>query len=205
MVLGEGMALLCRECLAAGNLPTTLGEWRRLRHRREVEALGWTLTDDAYPGALPSFGPGCPIEFDPSSGKRTRRGRSSADAHDEVDIRPLLPDVQDDMIIDLASLILTELLRSSATEVRVERNETRVQVLYRLDGLLNAAMQPPVHLGRRIVACFRLLAGVGVPRRARVQEKGIVLTTARRRKLRLHLAFVPHASGENVVVTRKKR
>ena len=136
--------------------------------------------------------------------RRPRAARSGR-ADDEIDVRPLLPDVRDDTVIDLAGMILSELLRASATEVHIERNEKRVQVLYRIDGLLTSAMDPPLHLGHRLVACFRLLAGVRVPRRPKVQEAELVLTTKRRRKVRLRVRFNPHPGGENVVVARETR
>ena len=121
---------------------------------------------------------------------------------DEIDIGPLLDDVRDDTILNLVNLILSELIRSSATEVHIERNAKQVQVLYRIDGLLHVAMQPPRQLGHRLIACFRLLGNLRSPRKPKKQEATVRLRTRRGNSAELHLFFRPHASGEILVVTR---
>ena len=123
---------------------------------------------------------------------------------DEIDIRALVPDLQDGTIVNLVNLILSELARSPATEVRIERNKTRVQVLYRIDGLLNAAMQPPGHLGQRLTDCFRLLARLSVPKAPEVQFGLFKIVSREGRRFTLHVEIRPHRSGENLTVIREE-
>lgn len=120
---------------------------------------------------------------------------------DEVEISRLIPEVIDEPIIKLVNLILSELSRTMASEVHIERNTRQVQVLYRIDGLLSHAMMPPVRLGHRLIACFRLLGKQPHPEPPQAQKTVVDLITKRGFKFKIHLSFKPHLSGENLVIT----
>ena len=107
--------------------------------------------------------------------------------------------IQDVGTTDILTLIIGASLRTNASDIHVEAEETKVKFRFRIDGLLRDAADLPRDTWKQIIARLKLLSGVkinveDVPQDGRIT---IYLSTE---KIDIRVSFLPTAFGESVVM-----
>jgi type II secretory ATPase GspE/PulE/Tfp pilus assembly ATPase PilB-like protein len=88
---------------------------------------------------------------------------------------------------------------AGASDIHLEATRDGLSVRFRLDGVLNAAPEPPTELHHAVVSRIKLLAELDIAERRRPQD-GRVRVRLESRELDLRVSTVPTMHGESVVL-----
>ncbi len=102
-------------------------------------------------------------------------------------------------VVRLVNLIITEALRTYASDVHIEAAESDVRVRNRVDGLLRDVMTLPKWLHAGLVSRVKILAGLDISERRRSQD-GHMGVHFRQRRIDLRISTLPTRDGEKVVM-----
>ena len=99
----------------------------------------------------------------------------------------------------LVDALLFDALHKSASDVHIHPYPDRLQVRYRVDGVLFDAYRPPAFLQDQIVGRVKVLAGMDVAEK-RLPQDGRTSVTVGDRQLDLRVSTLPTTCGERVVI-----
>lgn len=100
---------------------------------------------------------------------------------------------------DVLTLIIGASLRTNASDIHVEAEETKVKFRFRIDGLLRDAADLPRDTWKQIIARLKLLSGVKINVEDVPQDGRITIYLASE-KIDIRVSFLPTAFGESVVM-----
>lgn len=100
---------------------------------------------------------------------------------------------------DILTLIIGASLRTNASDIHVEAEESKVKFRFRIDGLLRDAADLPREAWKQIIARLKLLAGVKINVEDIPQDGRITIYLATE-KIDIRVSFLPTAFGESVVM-----
>src|SRR6266516_1119942 len=104
-----------------------------------------------------------------------------------------------DAELPLDDLLLLEALESAASDVHLEGYADGLRVRYRVDGVLQDAPTPPVHLKPAIVSRLKIMADLDIAER-RVPQDGRIRLKLQDRQVDVRVSTVPTLHGESVVL-----
>jgi type II secretory ATPase GspE/PulE/Tfp pilus assembly ATPase PilB-like protein len=109
--------------------------------------------------------------------------------------------VQDASVIKLVNQILTEAIVSRATDIHIEVFRDRVEVRYRIDGILYKMRFPEEikYLHQAIIARIKIMSSLNIVER-RLPQDGRAIVKLNDRQVDLRISIIPVAYGENVVI-----
>ncbi|MCI0479546.1 GspE/PulE family protein [Candidatus Uhrbacteria bacterium] len=116
-----------------------------------------------------------------------------------TDFRQLQERIGKASTTDIITLILGAALKSGASDVHIEAEETDVKVRLRLDGLLQDAAKLPREAWKQMISRLKLLAGTKINVEGVPQDGRITLYLAAE-KIDIRVSFLPTAFGESVVM-----
>ena len=111
----------------------------------------------------------------------------------------LLEQEDDAPIIRLINAILTEAVKTSASDVHIETYETRLVVRFRVDGVLREVVQPKRALAPLLVSRIKVMAKLDIAEK-RVPQDGRIGLRVGGREIDLRVSTMPSSSGERVVL-----
>lgn len=102
-------------------------------------------------------------------------------------------------VIRMVNLILTEGVRSDASDVHINPEHTTIQVRYRIQGLLRKASDVPKNMGPAIVSRLKIMASLDISV-TRTPQDGRFTVMVDNREINVRLSTLPTTNGENVVL-----
>lgn len=105
----------------------------------------------------------------------------------------------DAAIIRLVNLLITEAVRSRASDIHFEPLGDRLRVRYRIDGVCQEVEAPPKRLQAPMTARLKLMAGMDLAEKRRPQDGRIPLRTSGR-DVDLRVSDIPTTDGESIVM-----
>ncbi|RLG33832.1 type II secretion system protein GspE [Methanosarcinales archaeon] len=104
-------------------------------------------------------------------------------------------------VIRLVNQILSEAVSSRATDIHIEPYRDKVQVRYRIDGVLYQMKVPQEikYLHQAIVSRIKILANLNVIER-RLPQDGRAIVKIQEKPVDLRVSIIPSLYGENVVI-----
>lgn len=111
----------------------------------------------------------------------------------------LLEQEDDAPIIRLINAILTEAVKSSASDVHIETYEKRLVVRFRVDGVLREVVQPKRALAPLLVSRIKVMAKLDIAEK-RVPQDGRIALRVAGREVDIRVSTMPSSSGERVVL-----
>ncbi|MBM4035427.1 MAG: type II secretion system protein GspE [Planctomycetes bacterium] len=102
-------------------------------------------------------------------------------------------------VIRLVTLIITEALRSRASDIHVEPMMNRLRIRYRIDGICFEVENPPKTLQASIISRIKIMADMDVAERRRPQDGRIRLKLLGR-DIDLRVSALPASHGPSVVL-----
>ena len=102
-------------------------------------------------------------------------------------------------LVRTVDLLITQALKSRASDVHIEPQGTRVRVRYRIDGVLHDAMSLPLDTIEMLVSRIKILAGMDITERRRPQD-GQFSFKANGREADIRAATFETEHGETVVL-----
>ena len=121
----------------------------------------------------------------------------------EMDLAALERAADEAPIIKLVNLVLTDAVKRGASDIHVEPYERELRVRFRVDGLLQSVMSPPLKLKDAIASRIKIMAKLDISEK-RLPQDGRIMIKYRRdgkiKELDFRVSTVPTLFGEKIVM-----
>ncbi|MES0397434.1 MAG: type II secretion system ATPase GspE [Syntrophobacteria bacterium] len=111
----------------------------------------------------------------------------------------LLDETSDAPIIKLVNHIFSQAVKSQASDIHIEPYQQRLQVRFRLDGVLHNVLSPPRRLHAAIVSRIKVMARLDIAEK-RLPQDGRTEVKIGERLVDVRVSSLPTAFGERVVL-----
>src|SRR5438874_3140552 len=106
-------------------------------------------------------------------------------------------------IVKLVNLVLTDALKRGASDIHIEPYEKEFRVRFRIDGVMQSIMSPPVKLKDAITSRLKIMAKLDISEKRLPQDGRIMLKMnigGRKKQLDFRVSTLPTLWGEKVVL-----
>lgn len=106
-------------------------------------------------------------------------------------------------IIKLVNMIIAESLKRGASDIHIEPYEHEFRVRYRIDGILQLSMTPPVKLKDAVTSRLKIMAKLDISEKRLPQDGRIKLRTqlkGENREIDFRVSTLPTLFGEKIVL-----
>ena len=121
----------------------------------------------------------------------------------ELDAATLEKAAEEAPIIKLVNLILTDSVKRGASDIHVEPYENEMRVRFRIDGVLQTVMNPPMKLRDAITSRMKIMAKLDIAEKRLPQDGRIMIkykAEGKRKELDFRVSTVPTLYGEKIVL-----
>lgn len=118
---------------------------------------------------------------------------------DEIDISKLEAAGEDAPVVRLVNLILTEAVRSGASDIHIEPYEKSLRCRYRIDGVLHEVQSPPRSLSAAISSRIKIMSSLDIAER-RLPQDGRIKIKVLGKEIDLRVSVCPVQFGEKIVM-----
>src|SRR5271165_6317448 len=121
----------------------------------------------------------------------------------EMDLATLEKAAEEAPIIKLVNLILTDAVKRGASDIHVEPYEKELRVRFRVDGILQNVMAPPLKLRDAITSRMKIMAKLDIAEKRLPQDGRIMikyLKDGKKKELDFRVSTVPTLFGEKIVL-----
>jgi type IV pilus assembly protein PilB len=121
----------------------------------------------------------------------------------ELDAAALEKAADEAPIIKLVNLILTDSVKRGASDIHVEPYETEMRVRFRVDGMLQTVMNPPLKVKDAITSRMKIMAKLDIAEKRLPQDGRIMIkyrADGKRKELDFRVSTVPTLYGEKIVL-----
>jgi type IV pilus assembly protein PilB len=121
----------------------------------------------------------------------------------EMDAATLERAAEEAPIIKLVNLILTDSVKRGASDIHVEPYETEMRVRFRVDGVLQTVMNPPMKLRDAITSRMKIMAKLDIAEKRLPQDGRIMIkyrADGKKKELDFRVSTVPTLYGEKIVL-----
>lgn len=101
-------------------------------------------------------------------------------------------------VIRLVNLILVDAIKRGASDIHVEPYEKSFRIRYRVDGVLQEVMEPPLKLRDAIVSRLKIMSSLDIAERRLPQDGRIKLKIGRGKEMDYRVSVLPTLFGEKV-------
>ncbi len=118
---------------------------------------------------------------------------------DAKDSRDVFKGSADPPIIKLVTLILSNAIKSRASDIHIEPREKDVRVRYRVDGSLREALTFPNQIRNHVISRIKILASLDITKR-RTPQDGSACLKVDGNSIDLRISCLPSIHGEKIVI-----
>ncbi|GIW40561.1 MAG: type IV-A pilus assembly ATPase PilB [Candidatus Binatia bacterium] len=119
---------------------------------------------------------------------------------EEVDLRELEKATEDAPVVRLVNAILTSAIKRRASDIHLEPFERVFRVRFRIDGVLEEIMKPPVKLKNAITSRIKVMANMDIAERRLPQDGRIKLKFGPSQEMDFRVSVLPTLFGEKIVL-----
>jgi type IV pilus assembly protein PilB len=122
---------------------------------------------------------------------------------DELDVDALQKESGEAPVIRLVNMILVEALKQRASDIHIEPYEREFRVRYRVDGVLQTIMSPPLTFREALTSRVKIMASLNISEKRVPQDGRIKLRMKLRDKskeLDFRVSCLPTLFGEKIVL-----
>ena len=126
-----------------------------------------------------------------------------AGEEEQMDLASLEKAAEEAPIIKLANLILTDSLRKGASDIHLEPYEKEYRVRFRVDGILQPVMSPPMKLKDALTSRLKIMAKLDISEKRLPQDGRIMIKFSKdgkKKELDFRVSTVPTLYGEKIVL-----
>lgn len=102
-------------------------------------------------------------------------------------------------VVKLVNTLLSEAVKQGASDIHIEPYERTMRVRYRIDGVLEQVMEPPVKLKNAMISRLKIMAELDIAER-RIPQDGRIKLKIGTKKIDLRVSTLPCIYGEKVVM-----
>jgi type IV pilus assembly protein PilB len=121
----------------------------------------------------------------------------------EMDLASLSKAAEEAPIIKLCNLILTDAVKRGASDIHVEPYEKEFRVRFRIDGVLQNVMAPPMKLKDAMTSRMKIMSKLDISEKRLPQDGRIMikyLKDGKKKELDFRVSTVPTLFGEKIVL-----
>ncbi len=121
----------------------------------------------------------------------------------ELDTATLERAAEEAPIIKLVNLILTDSVKRGASDIHIEPYELELRVRFRIDGVLQTVMSPPLRLKDAITSRLKIMAKLDIAEKRLPQDGRIMIkykADGKKKELDFRVSTVPTLYGEKIVL-----
>jgi type IV pilus assembly protein PilB len=121
----------------------------------------------------------------------------------EMDLATLEKAAEEAPIIKLVNLILTDAVKRGASDIHVEPYEKEYRVRFRIDGVLQNVMAPPLKLKDAITSRVKIMSKLDISEKRLPQDGRIMIKyvkDGKKKELDFRVSTVPTLFGEKIVL-----
>ncbi len=121
----------------------------------------------------------------------------------EMNLSELERAAEEAPIIKLVNLILTDAVKRGASDIHIEPYEKEVRVRFRIDGILQAVMTPPMKLRDAIISRIKIMAKLDISEKRLPQDGRIMIKYRKDGKIKdldFRVSTIPALYGEKIVM-----
>src|SRR5580692_6506423 len=119
---------------------------------------------------------------------------------DEVNLLELEKASEDAPVVRLCNMILLNAIKKGASDIHIEPYEKKFRVRYRVDGVLQEEMTPPLKLKNAITSRIKIMSSLDIAERRLPQDGRIKLKLGKGREMDFRVSVLPTIWGEKVVM-----
>jgi len=117
----------------------------------------------------------------------------------ELELKELEKAADEAPIVKLVNLVLTDAVKRGASDIHMEPYEKEFRVRFRIDGVLQLIMNPPLKLKDAITSRLKIMAKLDISEKRLPQDGRIEIKIADR-LVDIRVSVIPTAFGERVVL-----
>lgn len=118
---------------------------------------------------------------------------------DELDIASLESAGEDAPVVRVVNFILTEAVRSGASDIHIEPYEKNYRVRYRIDGVLHEVKGPPKSMSSAVSSRIKIMSSLDIAER-RLPQDGRIKIKVLGKEIDLRVSVCPVQFGEKIVM-----
>ena len=118
---------------------------------------------------------------------------------EEMDISKLEAAGEDAPVVRLVNLILTEAVRSGASDIHIEPYEKSLRCRYRIDGVLHEVQSPPKSISAAMSSRIKIMSSLDISER-RLPQDGRIKIKVLGKEIDLRVSVCPVQFGEKIVM-----
>src|SRR5580765_1094272 len=119
---------------------------------------------------------------------------------DDVNLQELQQATMDAPVVTLVNAILADAAKRRCSDIHIEPYEKIFRVRFRIDGVLQEIMSPPLRLKNALVSRLKVMAGLDIAERRLTQDGRIKLKMGMGGELDVRVSILPTLFGEKVVM-----
>src|ERR1051326_4110164 len=126
-----------------------------------------------------------------------------ADEEETVDIQSLERESEGAPIIRLVNLVMTDAVKKNASDIHLEPYERELRIRFRIDGVLQTVMSPPLKLREALTSRIKIMARLDISEKRLPQDGRIKLRIkvgTKTKELDFRVSSLPTLFGEKVVL-----
>ena len=120
--------------------------------------------------------------------------------NDDVNLQELQQATMDAPVVTLVNAILADAAKRRCSDIHIEPYEKIFRVRFRIDGVLQEIMSPPLRLKNALVSRLKVMAGLDIAERRLAQDGRIKLKMGVGGELDVRVSVLPTLFGEKVVM-----
>jgi type IV pilus assembly protein PilB len=118
---------------------------------------------------------------------------------EKLDLEKIRLQVEDAPVVRLVDYIISNAIRERASDIHIEPLEDRMDIRYRIDGILHNIISPPRNFQNAIISRIKILADMDIAER-RFPQDGRFTIKLEYREVDLRISTLPTSFGEKIVV-----
>src|ERR671910_2312081 len=119
---------------------------------------------------------------------------------DDVNLQELQQATMEAPVVTLVNAILSDAAKRRSSDIHIEPYEKVFRVRFRVDGVLQEIMSPPLRLKNPLVSRLKVMAGLDIAERRLTQDGRIKLKMGIGGELDIRVSILPTLFGEKVVM-----
>jgi type IV pilus assembly protein PilB len=131
--------------------------------------------------------------------RREKSDRRKSPGQREKDVSKLEEEADKTPVIEFVEHLLTNAMRSRASDIHIEPREDELCIRYRVDGFLSKSFPPPKEMQGAIIARLKLLSDMNIAEQ-RLPQDGRFKFKFESRDIDVRVASTPTAHGEKIVM-----
>jgi type IV pilus assembly protein PilB len=103
-------------------------------------------------------------------------------------------------VVKLVATLMSDAIYKRASDIHIEPYENRLRVRFRIDGVLQDVMEPPMRFRAAIASRIKVLAELDIAERRLPQDGNIKQRTEDGQEMNFRVSVLPTAFGESIVL-----